>query len=183
MHRLFVACVPPAGIRRSPLDRMGGVEDARWQTDAQLHVTLRFLGAVDGRTADAVAEALAAVRASAFGVVLRGVGLFEKKGKVHSLWAGLSPVEPLAALHARIDRTLVAIGLPPEQRAYRPHVTLARMAQPAAAVAPFLSHHADLSSPPYTVDAFTLFESLPTSEGSVYRPLATYGLLSPSKPL
>src|SRR3546814_5436540 len=41
MHRLFVAIRPPSAIRKALLSIMGGVEGARWQSDDQLHLTLR----------------------------------------------------------------------------------------------------------------------------------------------
>src|SRR3546814_10503522 len=61
MHRLFVAIRPPAAIRKALLSIMGGVEGARWQSDDQLHLTLRFIGEVDRHRADDIAAALATV--------------------------------------------------------------------------------------------------------------------------
>jgi 2'-5' RNA ligase len=176
MHRLFVACVPPPAIRRALLDIMGGVEGARWQVDPQLHLTLRFIGDVDHRAADSVALALATVRAPRFDIAVDGVGQFEKRGRVHTLWAGISPPDAATALHRKIDRALVVAGLAPEARAYRPHITLARLSRPVAAVLPYLQSAAGLSLPPFTVCEFALFESLPTAEGRVYRALDTYRL-------
>src|SRR3546814_1491418 len=61
MHRLFVALEPPAAVRHQLLDLMGGIANARWQTEAQLHLTLRFIGEVDRHRAEDVAAALGGI--------------------------------------------------------------------------------------------------------------------------
>lgn len=176
MHRLFVACVPPPGIRQILLDMMGSVDAARWQDDDQLHLTMRYIGEVERPTAERIAEQLTTFRGQAFTVALNGVGYFEKRGRAHTLWAGISPTDAATALHGRLDRALVKLGLPPEARAYRPHITIARLSQPTDALAPFLQAHGDLASPPFALDSFSLFESLPSAGGRVYRPVLTVPL-------
>src|SRR3546814_14863725 len=52
MHRLFVALEPPAAVRHQLLDLMGGIANARWKTEAQLHLTLRLIGEVARHRAD-----------------------------------------------------------------------------------------------------------------------------------
>ena len=90
MPRLFIALRPPSAIRNPLIDTMEGVEGARWQYDEQLHLTLRFVGEVDARTADDLVGALSQVRAELFTLALRGVGSFERKGRVTSLWVTAS---------------------------------------------------------------------------------------------
>ena len=104
MHRLFVALRPPEDIRDALIDTMEGIDGARWQFDEQLHLTLRFAGEVDARTADDLANALSQVSMEPFALAIRGVGTFDKKGRVTSLWAGVAPCEPLAILQRRIER-------------------------------------------------------------------------------
>ncbi len=176
MHRLFVACVPPPHIRQVLLDTIGGVDGARWQDDEQLHLTMRYIGEVERPTAERIAEQLATFRGQAFTVALNGVGYFEKRGKAHTLWAGISPTGAAAALHGKLDRALVKLGLPPETRVYRPHITMARLSQPVEALAPFLQARGDLASLPFALDSFSLFESLPAAGGRVYRPAVTVPL-------
>lgn len=67
---------------------MGGISGARWQDDDQLHLTLRFIGKVDGRGADDLADALAGIRVAPFDIGLSGVGWFDRKGRIDALWAG-----------------------------------------------------------------------------------------------
>ncbi len=106
--RLFIALRPPPPVRARLLDTMEGVGFARWQGDDQLHVTLRFIGEVERPQAEDIAAALDGVRAPAFEVRVAGVGRFSD-----TLWAGLSPAEPLAALHRKVDHACVRAGLGP----------------------------------------------------------------------
>ena len=166
MPRLFVAVRPPAQICDRLIAAQGGVPGARWQDDGQLHLTLRFIGEVDARTGDDILAALASGRAAPFDMALHGVGSFARKGRIDTLWAGVTPHEPLAALHKKIDHALVRVGLPPEGRAYRPHITLARGRMGTANT--FLTTSAALTSPPFTISHFGLYESTLASDGARY---------------
>ncbi|HEX7743215.1 MAG TPA: RNA 2',3'-cyclic phosphodiesterase, partial [Sphingobium sp.] len=99
MVRLFIAIRPPAEIRARLLALMGGIADARWQDDTQLHLTLRFVGEVDGRRAEDLADGLSTVRFNPFTIALSGLGRFERKGHVNALWAGVQPRDGLLQLH------------------------------------------------------------------------------------
>jgi 2'-5' RNA ligase len=174
MHRLFVALRPPADQRARLLALMEGVEGARWQDDDQLHLTLRFIGEVDRHRANDIADALGAIRFTPFDIALSGAGMFDRRGIVDTLWIGAIPRDPLAALHRKIDRACVAAGLPPEGRAYLPHVTVARFGRFGGDVAPFLARHAGFAAPPFRVDGFTLYESRTGHAGATYEPVADY---------
>lgn len=179
MHRLFVALRPPESIREALADTMDGVPAARWQDDDQLHLTVRYVGEVDRRVAEDVAEALAGVKAPAPRVAIAGVGRFEHKGRTEALWAGLAPHDALAALHRKVDRALVVAGLSPERRAYLPHVTLARLPRGAGAeaeVAQWLARNAALASAPFTLPELILYESRLGRAGAGYTPVAEWPL-------
>lgn len=176
MHRLFVALRPPPEVRALLLATMQGVAGARWQDDAQLHITLRFVGEVDRRTAEDVGFALETVRAAPLNLCIDGVGSFDARGHVNALWAGVRPHDAISALHRKIDRALVAAGLEPERRAYLPHVTLARLGRSAGPVDRWLADHAGLVSEAFTIDHFLLFESELGHDGAAYSALARYPL-------
>ncbi len=175
MHRLFVAIRPPAATRAALLDMMGGVAGARWQSDDQLHLTLRYVGEVDGHVAEDVAAALDAVRHPATAVRLAGIGRFERHGRIDSLWIGAGPADALAALHRKIDRALVRIGLPPEGRAYLPHVTLARFGRDAGPIGDFIAAGPP-APPPFEAADFRLYESHLGPDGATYAAVARYPL-------
>lgn len=183
MHRLFVAIRPPADQRAYLLSLMDGVAGARWQNDDQLHLTLRFIGEVDRHRANDIAHALAAIRFTPFDVQLSGVGAFDRRGVIDTLWAGVKPRDLLAALHRKIDRACVLVGRPPENRAYLAHVTLARFGRTGALVDPFLARHATLAGTPFQVDRFTLFESRLGQHGATYHAIAHYDAEGAVRPL
>ena len=155
---------------------MSGVAGARWQDDAQLHVTLRFIGEVDHAVAEDVALALSTVVAPPLTLSVAGVGMFDSRGRPNALWAALAPRDPIAALHRKIDHALVRLGLAPEGRAYLPHVTLARMTAAPGSVEPWLKDYAGLSSASFTLDHFLLFESRLGRASASYEAIARYPL-------
>ncbi|APR51171.1 RNA 2',3'-cyclic phosphodiesterase [Sphingomonas koreensis] len=177
MHRLFVALRPPKAIRGRLLGAMGGVPGARWQDDAQLHLTLRYIGEVEPHAAEDVALVLGSVRHAPVELRLDGCGVFDdSRGRPNAIWAGVSPREPLAALHRKVDAAIVRAGLEPERRAYLPHITLARMSGSAAPVDRWLAEHAALASEPFAIDAMVLYESRLGHGGASYEPVARYPL-------
>lgn len=176
MHRLFVALRPPPVLRRQLLDTMGGVPGARWQDEDQLHLTLHFVGEVERPRAEDIAAGLDRVREPCPVVRLAGVGTFDRKGRVHTLWAGIAHDAGLHALQRRIERALVLAGAMPETRAFHPHVTLARLGRDAGPIEPFLRRHAGLASAAFQCDAFILFESSLGSAGATYSAVARYPL-------
>ena len=157
---------------------MGGVGAARWQDDAQLHLTIRYIGEVDQRMAEEVAVALGHVHGAAAEVAISGVGAFERRGAVDALWAGVAPHDALAVLHRKVDRALVRIGLPAEGRAYLPHITLARLPRSAspAEIAAWQAREAALASPAFTFDHLILFESTLGGAGAAYETIARWPL-------
>lgn len=177
MHRLFVAIRPPAAVREQLIDLMDGVAGARWQDDEQLHLTLRFIGEIDARQADDVAAALGQVHAPGFELALTGLGTFAKKGRVHTLWAGVAaPHDPLLHLQRKIEHACQRAGLPPEPRAYAPHVTIARLSGATAPLDMFLAMHAGFASGRFAVAHFGLYESHLGAAGSMYELIERYPL-------
>ncbi|MFC3711579.1 RNA 2',3'-cyclic phosphodiesterase [Sphingoaurantiacus capsulatus] len=176
MHRLFVGIDPPEAIKDQLIDLMGGVAGARWQSDEQLHLTLRFIGEVDRHQANDVVAALASLHAPRFELSLAGVGTFDKRGQVNALWAGVTPHMAVHALHKKIDQAMVRVGLEPEHRAYQPHITLARFGRDTAGLDGFVAQHGGLASAPFAVDDFCLYESELTNAGSVYTIVERYRL-------
>ena len=177
--RLFVGLRPPAPVREQLLALTTGVENARWQDEEQLHVTLRFIGEVETHVADDVALALGSIAAPGLDLRIAGVGAFHARGRAKALWAGVAPKEPLAALHRKIDQALVRTGLAPEGRAYLPHITLARLNAAAGPVEGWLAAHAGLASEPFAIGHMLLFESSLGRAGASYGAIARYPLVPP----
>ena len=177
MHRLFVAIRPPADVRDQLLGLMDGVPGLRWQDDVQLHLTLRFIGEVERPVADDLAAELERIRFVPFAIALDGVGRFDKR-RGGALWAGVTPKEQLKALAQKVERACQYAGLPPERRAFHPHVTLARWSRAAPDLEPFTQRHGILSSDPWPVESFILYESRLGRDGAHYEAVAAYPLIS-----
>lgn len=175
-HRLFVGIRPPASIRDPLIDLMEGVDDARWQDEDQLHLTLRYIGEVDSHLADELAERLRSAATPGFALAVEGVGVFEKKGAAHTLWAGIAPSPALNRLQQRIERICIACGIEPERRKYHPHITLARLNRSTGPLAPFLAQTAALRLGPWQVNSYILYESTLHPGGSLYQPILRYPL-------
>jgi RNA 2',3'-cyclic 3'-phosphodiesterase len=175
MHRLFVAIRPPDRIRDLLLGTMGGISGARWQRDDQIHLTLRFIGEVDRHRAGDIVAALGTIHHPRFEIAINGLGAFDRRGQPEAVWAGVTPHEPLKILHKKIDQAMVRVGIEPEQRAYLPHITLARLKR-ARSVGGLLEASGGLRSDPFPVERFALYESKLTPEGAVYTIVETYAL-------
>jgi len=168
MPRLFAAIEIPEAIRlrlsliRAPLS------GAKWVEAENMHITLRFAGDVDGRTADELVGFLGGIRAAPFPVAIAGVGAFGGRDP-RVLWAGVEAGPPLEALYRASDRAARAAGLEPEGRAFHPHVTLARMrGARQGAVARFLAENGGLRTEPFTATRFVLLSARPGSGGGPY---------------
>ncbi|MEQ7874827.1 RNA 2',3'-cyclic phosphodiesterase [Sphingomonas sp. ASV193] len=171
MHRLFVALRPPLALRQGCLDAMArGPAGWAWQDDDQFHLTLRYIGEVERPLAEDIAAALEGFRGTAPTVALEGVGWFDH-GSRGALFARVGPRPPLQALHDRVDRLLVRLGLEPERRAYLPHITLARARRGGEDPQYWIEARAGLSSEPARIDHLTLYESHLGREGARYEPV------------
>lgn len=177
MIRLFVALELPESVRDRLALLSGGVPGARWTERENFHLTLRFIGEVENGLLGEIDGALSEVSAPAFDIVLDGIGRFGTGSRSRVLWTGVERNEALAHLNQKVESALVRIGLPPEERRYSPHVTLARLKDaPADRVGRFIADHGLFRAGPIPIRHFTLFESRPGRTGPAYHPLGEYPL-------
>jgi len=170
MPRVFVAIDLPDDIDEQLELVRGGIPGARWEERDKLHLTLRFLGEVDGGTLRSIKSALEQVIVEPFNLILTGVGHFPPRGMPRNLWVGVVASEQLRTLKARIDRAVSRVGLPPDNRKFAPHVTVARLRDaPHEWLASYIASHSLLRLPPFLVDRFQLFSSVRSERGSKYR--------------
>ena len=174
--RLFVALALPSEVTDALALIQAGVPGARWSTREQMHLTLRFIGEVDGRDASAVDDALATIVAPAFRLTLKKVGQFGGRNP-NALWAGVDANDALFHLERKIESALQRAGRPPETRKFTPHVTLARLkSAPRGRVMDYLTDHALFASPSFDVRGFILYSSQLSPNGSIYRAEKAYKL-------
>lgn len=168
MPRLFTALEIPRDAALSLSLLRGGLPGARWIDVENYHMTLRFIGDIEGHLADEIASALDRVRRPAFQLALSGVGAFGSR-KPHAVWAGAEPSPDLNALQAEIERICQRLGVPADPRKFSPHVTLARLRNPNPLdVAKYLSAHGGFSAAPFKVGRFVLMSSRNSVGGGPY---------------
>lgn len=146
-----------------------------WVPPDRLHLTVRFIGEIDDARAAAVGEALEPpLNVAPFDLALAGAGAFPKSGSPRVLWVGVaSGREELVAAEREISARLARLGIPEEERPYSPHLTLARVREPAGLrSARLLDGLTDQSLGTVHVDAITLFHSKLSPKGPTYTPLA-----------
>jgi len=175
--RLFVALAIPSALRTQLAGLAGGIPGAKWVAPENYHLTLRFIGEVEPWRAQEVDEALAAIRARPVELSLRGLGTFEKAGRIQALWVGVERSEGLAHLQRKVETALQRIGLEPERRGFAPHVTLARTDKaPPEKIVAYVQAHNLFRAPAVSVESFTLYSSRLGKEQAVYVPEVEYDL-------
>lgn len=152
----------------------------KWVRTEGLHLTLKFLGEVQGERAGALTEALGgAVQGTpALPFSLTDIGAFPPLPRARVLWAGLEADGALELLVHRIERTSESLGFPLEGQAYRPHVTLGRVREgarlPSAAIQGIEAVH--LPRAGFLADRVVLYRSLTGAGGSRYEVEASFPL-------
>lgn len=129
--RLFIALDIDDCIRERISRFVEGVRnfspDARWVKEESLHVTLKFIGEQADEKVEAIQQSLGGISAGAPEIHFRGYGFFPNPKSARVFWVGMKAGPELAALAAAIDDRMPALGISKEERAFSPHLTLARI--------------------------------------------------------
>ena len=140
--RLFCAVELPAEVRTQLEEHIlklrKAVPDvaASWSRVENIHLTLKFFGNVALDRIPAISEAAsrAVAEFSSFPIGVGNTGVFPKPSRAQVLWIGVSdPSGKLSALQERLENECAAEGFPKEDRAYHPHLTIARIRRPEGA--------------------------------------------------
>ncbi len=159
MMRLFVGIALPHSLREKLGPLMSGLPGARWVPPHNLHLTLRFVGEVDERETALLDEALSTIEKPVFDLQVAGCGIFAQRRGPEAVWIGVASTPPLIELQAAIERAAVRAGFAPEEKRFRPHITLARLKDtPAPRLQAFVAGH-NLFKDVVTVEEFALFSS------------------------
>jgi RNA 2',3'-cyclic 3'-phosphodiesterase len=145
-----------------------------WIPAQRMHLTIRFIGEVDDTRAAAIRTALELpIAVAPFELTLAGAGTFPKSGIPRVVWVGVTGGrEELLAAERQMSARLTRVGVPEEERAYSPHLTLARIREPAGLrSARLLEGLTETTIGTVRVDAITLFQSKLSPTGPTYLPL------------
>lgn len=178
MIRTFIAVPVPQTIRYI-LHSMGrGLPGARPVPEEQIHLTLRFIGEVEGGLFYDIKESLSDIRHPAFTMGIKGVGHFPPRGKPRVIWAGVTAQEKLLALRNSVEKQLSSCGIPPENRKFTAHITLARLKDThLKRIGEFLSGNSFLEMDEFPVRDFHLYSSKLTGRGAIHTLERSYPLL------
>ena len=184
--RAFLAIEIPESVREALWALAAGLRQApvrtSWTRMENLHVTLRFLGEIGAADADRLTERLAppCARTAQFTLAVEGVGAFPNPERPAVLWAGVrDPSGRLAALNALAEEAAEHIGLSPERRPFRGHVTLGRVRDERRAGELTAKLHALGNAPcgSFTVEAVALIESQLRPRGPIYTLVRRFPLM------
>jgi RNA 2',3'-cyclic 3'-phosphodiesterase len=128
--RLFIALDIDDAVRERIVRFTEGVQpfapDARWIKPESLHVTLKFIGEQPDSAVEQIKAALQTVNATPTAILFSGYGFFPTAKSARVFWVGMKAGPELAALATTIDEKTASRGIPKEDRAFSPHLTLAR---------------------------------------------------------
>ncbi len=128
--RVFVALDIDDAIRARLEQFLDGVRgfspEARWVRSESMHVTLKFIGEKPAAAVEEIRRALGGIRAGAIEISFRGYGFFPTSKAPRVFWVGIAAGPELSVLAKSVDKTTAALGVPEEEHAFSPHLTLAR---------------------------------------------------------
>lgn len=177
MIRLFTAIPLPQEIRTILYGMGRSLPGGRPVPEEQVHITLRFIGEVEGSLLYDIKESLASIDTPSFSFEIRGVGHFPPRGKPRVIWAGIFPTDKLIGLKKKIDFELQQCGIAPEQRKFSPHVTLARLSNCSIKrVTEFLAGNSFLKFEQLQANSFNLYSSRLTQKGAIHTLEQSYRL-------
>lgn len=163
--RLFVAMDLSQGVRAAIekfCERLrAACPAAKWVRTEGMHITLKFIGEANEPLLSQIPPALREIRSpDAAGMNFRGTGFFPSSKRPRVLWVGIEPSSNLSQIAADIETRFQKLGIPHEERGFKPHLTLARFETPRGLEA----LHRELQS----ADAIE-FGSIRTGEFHLYR--------------
>jgi len=165
--------------------------DARWISSESLHVTLKFIGEQPDAVIPRIENLLRSIQAKPFQVTFTGTGFFPTPRAARVFWVGIEGADALTGLAKNIDESLAKIGIPKEDRAFSPHLTLARTRGGSGApgqrkddksnrqfarLQEFLATNPAAEFGTMTAREFFLYRSQLSSKGSQYTKIARFDL-------
>ena len=195
--RIFIALDIDADIRERIQRFMDGVRgfapDARWVRPQSLHVTLKFVGEKPAPTAEEIRSALTSLKSPPVTLKFQGTGFFPTAKSARVFWVGVESGPELAQLAERVDGATAQLGVPREEHAFSPHLTLARGGAKSGAprwqkgdrsnraFARLQEKLAEMPEPEFgtmTAREYYLYESKLSPGGAQYSKIERYALLA-----
>jgi len=177
MISLFVGRSVPEDVAHDLAAMANGMSGARWTEPENMHVTLRFIGEVPEVDAEEIHHELGRLTAKPFSYDISGFDTFGQGRKAHALFARVALTPEFELLQGRVEAAVARAGQPRETRKYKPHVTVARLNNPAPdRLQQFIEANNLFRADHIAVDHFILYESRLGKGGPAYFPLQDYAL-------
>jgi 2'-5' RNA ligase len=174
--RAFIAIDLPetlhAALAEAQQSFRDACRDARWTRPEGIHLTLKFLGEISDAQTRQVVEALGQIGPfEPLSVEVKGFGFFPQAHRPRVFWAGVTAPPGLAELAARVESRMEKSGFAREERAFSPHLTLARfqVPRPQPALEEAVAARAATALGKFEASEFFLFESKLSPQGAQYR--------------
>jgi len=178
--RLFTAIELPPAVRGNLsclLERLRPAARLRWSPPENLHLTTKFIGEWPEQRLDELKDTLRAVTGfKPIPVALRGLGFFPNPRAPRVFWVGVEAGAALAELARQTDQALARLGVPAETRPFSPHLTLARIKEPAplGGLQKAIAGLQSLEFGEFLAESFWLYLSELRPGGSVYTKLTEF---------
>ncbi len=183
--RSFIAIEIPEPVRRNIGDLQKKLKqasaDVKWVRPEGIHLTLKFLGNISLPDVEKLAQALSSVVEShePFELRILGLGGFPTGRNPRVLWVGVDRgAEKALSLQRAIEEKAGEVQFPPENRAFKPHLTLGRVrsSKGREALSQMMEIHKNIEIGTFQADAVFLFRSELKPSGAVYTKLKTFSL-------
>jgi len=186
--RTFIAVDIPEKLKGQVAVLMDKLKKAdgvvKWVEPSAMHFTLKFLGHL---TFDRLEEVMAAVEKSvaghrSFTASLEGLGVFPNFRRLRVIWLGVTEgTTELVGLQGKIDKELSAVGFPPEERSFSPHLTLGRVKDSAGAedrrrLASAIEQDKNVAVGRFEVSAVKVMRSVLRPQGPLYSVIKEFSL-------
>jgi RNA 2',3'-cyclic 3'-phosphodiesterase len=156
--------------------------DAKWVKVNSIHLTLKFLGYVEPDSIPTITDALreCAKGTTPIAIQAAGCGFFPNARRPNVLWVGVSS-SPLQPLQEKIEEAMETLDFEKENRAFSPHLTLARFKDPRGLLplAKETETLAGKSFGDFTAHNFSLYESILHPKGAEYHVIENFNLEQP----
>jgi RNA 2',3'-cyclic 3'-phosphodiesterase len=185
MIRSFVAIELPEDLKKTIAEYLGELiqipSKVKWVSPRQTHLTLKFFGSITQEALEKISEVLFPVIADypPFQLTLKGLGGFPNLFRPRVIWLSLGGgTENLQRLHQTIERALVLLGIPEENRPFQGHLTLGRNKDNKINEVLYqrLSKGLEEETRPFEVRELILFRSDLKPAGAVHTKLRTFSL-------
>jgi RNA 2',3'-cyclic 3'-phosphodiesterase len=147
-----------------------------WVRVESIHLTLKFLGNVAPESIEEIKPALARVAAQTGPIHIEpaGCGAFPTLKSPRVIWVGLrGQIGPLSDLARRVEAAMAPLGFKPEDRPFKPHLTVGRIKGKARlqALQQILLAQQHFAAEPFDAAEVVLYKSDLRPDGARYTPL------------